>query len=114
MVEVRVKGVLSKCLWFLQEDHHIGFKRGRRPKYPPVETAEDGTFPCPVCQRTFTHKNSLAYHVRTHAGERPHQCEICGKSFFANGALKVHMRVHTGKLGLKNLFKTPTSLMSHF
>lgn len=81
-----------------QEDHHIGFKRGRRPKYPPVETAEDGTFPCPVCNRTFTHKNSLAYHVRTHAGERPHQCEICGKSFFANGALKVHMRVHTGKL----------------
>ncbi|XP_046642907.1 zinc finger protein 724-like [Daphnia pulicaria] len=86
----------KRLIQHLKEDHHIGFKRGRRPKYPPVETAEDGTFPCPVCNRTFTHKNSLAYHVRTHAGERPHQCEICGKSFFANGALKVHMRVHTG------------------
>nr|CAG4638912.1 EOG090X0POW [Cyclestheria hislopi] len=86
----------KRLIQHLKEDHHIGFRRGRRPKYPPVETAEDGTYPCPVCKRTFTHKNSLAYHVRTHAGDRPHQCEICGKSFFANGALKVHMRVHTG------------------
>ena len=85
----------KRLIQHLKEDHHIGFRRGRRPKYPPVETAEDGSFPCNVCQRTFTHKNSLAYHVRTHVGDRPHQCEICGKSFFANGALKVHMRIHT-------------------
>jgi len=86
----------KRLIQHLKEDHHIGFRRGRRPKYPPVETAEDGTYPCPNCHRTFTHKNSLAYHLRTHAGDRPHQCEICGKSFYANGALKVHMRVHTG------------------
>jgi len=86
----------KRLIQHLKEDHHIGFRRGRRPKYPPVETAEDGTYPCPTCHRSFTHKNSLAYHLRTHAGDRPHQCEICGKSFYANGALKVHMRVHTG------------------
>ena len=44
---------------------------------------------CPHCQRTFNHRNSLIYHLRSHSGERPHQCEVCGKSFFAASALKV-------------------------
>ncbi|XP_066595796.1 zinc finger protein 271-like [Prorops nasuta] len=51
---------------------------------------------CPQCSRTFHHKNSLIYHIRSHSGERPHQCEICGKSFFAASALKVHKRLHSG------------------
>lgn len=44
---------------------------------------------CPHCERTFIHRNSLLYHIRSHTGHRPHQCELCGKSFFAAGALKV-------------------------
>ncbi len=44
---------------------------------------------CPHCERTFVHRNSLLYHIRSHTGHRPHQCELCGKSFFAAGALKV-------------------------
>ncbi|XP_058807086.1 GDNF-inducible zinc finger protein 1-like [Phymastichus coffea] len=51
---------------------------------------------CPQCDRSFHHKNSLVYHMRSHSGERPHQCEICGKSFFAGSALKVHKRLHSG------------------
>lgn len=49
----------------------------------------DSEMTCPQCGRTFHHKNSLVYHMRSHSGERPHQCEICGKSFFAASALKV-------------------------
>lgn len=45
---------------------------------------------CPHCERTFVHRNSLLYHIRSHTGHRPHQCELCGKSFFASGALKVN------------------------
>lgn len=44
---------------------------------------------CPDCGRTFNHRNSLVYHLRSHSGERPYQCEVCGKSFFAASALKV-------------------------
>lgn len=45
---------------------------------------------CPHCDRVFSHRNSLMYHMQGHTGERPHQCDICGKSFFASSALKVN------------------------
>ncbi|KAG5893357.1 hypothetical protein JTB14_000122 [Gonioctena quinquepunctata] len=51
---------------------------------------------CTECDRVFTHKNSLVYHMRSHTGIRPHQCDQCGKSFFASSALKVHLRLHSG------------------
>ncbi|XP_012279977.1 zinc finger protein 846 isoform X2 [Orussus abietinus] len=57
---------------------------------------EEFTCPLPQCGRSFNHKNSLVYHIRSHSGERPHQCEVCGKSFFAACALKVHKRLHSG------------------
>lgn len=44
---------------------------------------------CPHCTRTFTHRNSLLYHVRSYSGRRLHQCDVCGKGFFAANALRV-------------------------
>ncbi|KAJ8676519.1 hypothetical protein QAD02_012306 [Eretmocerus hayati] len=63
-------------------------------KSPKKKKADELT--CPHCDRSFYHKNSLDYHLRSHSGERPHQCEVCGKSFFAASALKVHKRLHSG------------------
>lgn len=53
---------------------------------------------CNLCERSFTHRNSLQYHLNSHHTRvRPHQCETCGKSFFASSALKIHRRLHSGE-----------------
>lgn len=59
---------------------------------------------CTQCDRVFTHRNSLVYHMRSHTGDRPHQCDQCGKSFFAASALKVHLRLHSGDLLMLFIF----------
>ncbi|KAL0105172.1 hypothetical protein PUN28_016666 [Cardiocondyla obscurior] len=65
-------------------------KKSPKPRKPGDELI------CPQCNRSFHHKNSLVYHMRSHSGERPHQCDICNKRFFAASALKVHKRLHSG------------------
>ncbi|XP_011150321.1 zinc finger protein 271 isoform X2 [Harpegnathos saltator] len=67
----------------------------KKKKSPKTRKSTD-ELTCPQCSRSFHHKNSLVYHMRSHSGERPHQCEICSKRFFAASALKVHKRLHSG------------------
>ncbi|XP_011299471.1 zinc finger protein 45 [Fopius arisanus] len=68
----------------------------KKKKSQKGKKSQNEEMSCPQCDRTFHHKNSLIYHMRSHTGERPHQCEVCGKSFFAASALKVHKRLHSG------------------
>ncbi|XP_050451848.1 zinc finger protein 271-like isoform X3 [Cataglyphis hispanica] len=67
----------------------------KKKKSPKTRKSSDD-LTCRECNRSFHHKNSLVYHMRSHSGDRPHQCEICSKRFFAASALKVHMRLHSG------------------
>ncbi|XP_020292029.1 zinc finger protein 607-like isoform X2 [Pseudomyrmex gracilis] len=67
----------------------------KKKKSPKARKSSDG-LTCLQCNRSFHHKNSLVYHMRSHSGERPHQCDICNKRFFAASALKVHKRLHSG------------------
>uniref|UniRef100_A0A6V7LAY4 C2H2-type domain-containing protein n=1 Tax=Bracon brevicornis TaxID=1563983 RepID=A0A6V7LAY4_9HYME len=73
-----------------------GISKKKKTASKKVKKSQNDEMSCPECDRTFHHKNSLVYHMRSHTGERPHQCEICGKSFFAASALKVHKRLHSG------------------
>uniref|UniRef100_K3WUX0 C2H2-type domain-containing protein n=1 Tax=Globisporangium ultimum (strain ATCC 200006 / CBS 805.95 / DAOM BR144) TaxID=431595 RepID=K3WUX0_GLOUD len=52
--------------------------------------------PEPGCTRRFNRKYTLAEHMKTHTGERPHICPLrsCAKSFSTSGNLSRHKRLH--------------------
>ena len=52
-------------------------------------------FKCDLCDKFFSHKQSLRTHKQLHTGEKPFQCEICNKSFARKAHLQGHMNTHT-------------------
>ncbi|KAG3111516.1 hypothetical protein PI124_g941 [Phytophthora idaei] len=60
--------------------------------------SESGVYRCTEagCHSEFNRKYTLAEHVKTHTGERPHLCPVptCGKRFNTFGNLSRHKRLH--------------------
>ncbi len=56
-----------------------------------------GEHTCRICKKTFTRKDLLVTHIRTHTGERPYKCHQCEKTFADSGNCKKHERIHTGE-----------------
>ncbi len=52
---------------------------------------------CKICNLKTLTESSLAVHMRTHTGERPHRCPHCQKAFKQPGQLTAHIRIHTGE-----------------
>nr|XP_029500673.1 zinc finger protein 554-like [Oncorhynchus nerka] len=55
------------------------------------------SFPCSVCGRLFTTKQSRDRHMKTHTGEKPFHCTVCGKSFSQQSSFRIHQKSHTGE-----------------
>ena len=75
---------------------------------------------CPFngCENSYSLKNKLLAHLRTHYGIKPYKCNYCLKSFNDKGNLKIHLRVHTGERPYKcsicsKAFKTDGQLREH-
>lgn len=54
-------------------------------------------YPCTIYGKSFSHSNSLKYHLSTHSGEKLFHCECVTRSLLAHTFnLKVYLRTHTG------------------
>lgn len=58
-------------------------------------------FICDICKKSYSHKNTLKNHIKTHTDEpERYKCKICDKSYIKKHALVCHVRaqhlkVHT-------------------
>ncbi|XP_062341529.1 zinc finger protein 300-like isoform X2 [Osmerus eperlanus] len=58
---------------------------------------EDKSYHCKQCNKPFAKKGNLVKHMKTHSGERPFQCQECSKLFVRRDTLREHMRTHTSE-----------------
>ncbi|GBL55156.1 RB-associated KRAB zinc finger protein [Araneus ventricosus] len=58
---------------------------------------EHGNLICKKCGKSFSRKDNLVVHYRTHTGEKPCPCDRCLNRFSRKSALTSHVRTHTGE-----------------
>ncbi|KAG8433803.1 hypothetical protein GDO86_012246 [Hymenochirus boettgeri] len=66
------------------------------PAQPQEAIKEE--FPCPDCDKVFTHQSNLLVHQRIHSGERAYRCHECNRQFSQRTSLMIHLRTHTGEM----------------
>ncbi|KAJ4448859.1 hypothetical protein ANN_00250 [Periplaneta americana] len=61
-----------------------------------IYSAENETYNCDVCKKTFRQMSHLVRHKFSHSRSKPHKCGTCGKAFVQKNSLDVHQLIHSG------------------
>lgn len=67
---------------------------GSHAHYPHNGTADKLFFPCEICGKSFTAKDTLHQHMLAHAQPRPFVCEFCDAGFTTQQHLDSHVILH--------------------
>ena len=84
----------SVCL----SEHQDSYARKKHEKQ--IHAKEDREFKCEHCDKSFTNKSALDYHINKHRLEPSKEtCDICGTQFFAKTHLNEHKAIVHGETG---------------
>ncbi|XP_068156300.1 uncharacterized protein [Drosophila tropicalis] len=61
---------------------------------PKAQPAKAERHYCTLCDKSYTHKYALAWHMNIHTGARPYKCKHCEKAFSEPAKAKRHEMTH--------------------
>lgn len=61
-----------------------------------INNAEQKSYKCNYCQKTFLFKSKYHEHLPVHTSARPFECHMCTRTYKYKYDLRVHLRTHLG------------------